>query len=130
MIQVVLVIHLLLAIAIIGLILLQRSEGGGLGLGSSGGLGSFATPQATASAMTRVTWACAAGFFVTSLVLGVLYNHTSSKNNILDRLDQAAVTAPAVAGSEEKTDTSKANSKTNAKAPAAKKSEPTVPVTP
>jgi preprotein translocase subunit SecG len=45
MIQVVLVVHLILAVSIIGLILIQRSEGGGLGIGGSGGMGGFASPS-------------------------------------------------------------------------------------
>jgi len=92
---VVLVIHMILAIAIIGLVLLQRSEGGGLGIGGSGGMGGIATPQGAASAMTRATWWCVAGFFVTSLTLGVMSGQGGS--SIMDKLDEpvAAVTAPA-----------------------------------
>ncbi|HRC27330.1 MAG TPA: preprotein translocase subunit SecG, partial [Alphaproteobacteria bacterium] len=53
---VLLVIHMILALAIIGLVLIQRSEGGGLGIGGGGGgLGNFATPRATANALTRAT---------------------------------------------------------------------------
>lgn len=71
--SVVLVIHLFLALAIIGLVLLQRSEGGGLGIGGgSGGLGGFATAKGTANALTRATAICAAAFFITSLTLGVM----------------------------------------------------------
>ena len=95
---VILVIHMILAAAIIGLVLLQRSEGGGLGIGSGGGMGGFASPQATANALTRVTWICVGCFFMTSLVLGVLAGHASStKGSILDQLDKPAipVTAPA-----------------------------------
>lgn len=92
---VVLVIHMILAIAIIGLVLLQRSEGGGLGIGGSGGMGGVATPQGAASAMTRATWWCVAGFFVTSLTLGVMSGQGGS--SIMDKLDEpvAAATAPA-----------------------------------
>lgn len=109
---VILVIHLILALAIIGLVLLQRSEGGGLGLGTGGGLGSFASPQSTASALTRVTWICVACFFSTSLILGILAGQATSKGSLIDQLDApAAVTAPV-----EKTET----------APA--KSEPSVPI--
>lgn len=97
---VLLVIHLILALAIIGLVLLQRSEGGGLGMGSSGGgMGSFATPQATANALTRATWICVALFFATSLGLGIMAGHSTSKTSIIDQLDApAAATAPAEAG--------------------------------
>jgi len=138
MISVILVIHLILAVAIIGLILIQRSEGGGIGLGSGGGLGSFATPQATAGALNKVTWYCAGGFFVTSLLLGVLYNQASSgRASLLDHLDKAAVTAPVVPGEDDKPSTlPEPAPKTKAKADTAKaktetkskKSEPSVPV--
>ncbi len=98
---VVLVTHMILAAAIIGLVLLQRSEGGGLGIGGGGGgLGSFASPQATANALTRITWFCAAGFLATSLILGVLAGHAgNNKGGILEHLDKpvAPVTAPAEA---------------------------------
>lgn len=119
MFHVVLIIHLILALAIIAMVLLQRSEGGGLGMGSGGGLGGLATPQATANALTRVTWICASCFFVTSLVLGILAGHTTNKTSILDRLDQSATppaaTAPAQAG------------KTDGAKPETKPSEPSVP---
>lgn len=82
--NVLLVIHLLLALAIIGLVLIQRSEGGGLGMGSGGGLGNFATPRATANALSRTTGWCAAAFFVTSLVLGILAGTHHRSAGILD----------------------------------------------
>lgn len=98
---VVLVTHMILAAAIIGLVLLQRSEGGGLGIGGGGGgMGSFASPQATANALTRITWICAAGFLTTSLILGVLAGQAgNTKGGILEHLDKpvAPVTAPAPA---------------------------------
>lgn len=90
--SVILVIHLFLALAIIGLVLLQRSEGGGLGIGG-GGLGGLATPQGTANLLTRATAICAAAFFCTSLILGVLAGAGSApREGILE-----AVEAPAKA---------------------------------
>lgn len=65
---VVLVIHLLLAIALIGVILLQRSEGGALGMGG-GGMSGFLTGRATANLLTRATAVLAALFFLTSMGL-------------------------------------------------------------
>ncbi|MBI1327176.1 MAG: preprotein translocase subunit SecG [Alphaproteobacteria bacterium] len=87
---VLLVIHLILALAIIGLVLLQRSEGGGLGIGGgNGGLGSFASVQSTAGALTRITGICAALFFCTSLILGIMAGNTAGKTtNVLDLVDQ------------------------------------------
>ena len=63
--NVVLIIHLLLAVSLIGLVLLQRSEGGGLGIG--GGGGGATTGRAAASAMTKLTWILAIAFICTSL---------------------------------------------------------------
>lgn len=84
--NVILVIHLLLALSLIGLILLQRSEGGGLGIGGGGGMGSLATVGQTASALTRATAICAACFFATSLTLAILAG-THHKSSVLDSLD-------------------------------------------
>ncbi len=82
--NVILVAHLFLAIAIIGLVLLQRSEGGGLGFGGGGGgLGGVASPQSTANILTKATAICAAAFFCTSLILGVLASQHSRENGSL-----------------------------------------------
>jgi preprotein translocase subunit SecG len=67
--QVLIVIHLLIVMAMVGLILLQRSEGGGLGIGSTGG---FMTSRGTSNVLTRATAFLAAVFFATSLVLSIL----------------------------------------------------------
>src|SRR5471030_510535 len=69
--HVIIVIHLMLVLALIGVVLLQRSEGGGLGIGSSGG-GGFMSSRGTANVLTRATAILAAIFFVTSLVLSIL----------------------------------------------------------
>lgn len=76
--SVVLVIHLILALGIIALVLIQRSEGGGLGIGGGGGLGGFASARGTANMLTRMTAIFAAGFFITSLALGILAAKQSS----------------------------------------------------
>lgn len=84
-----LVIHLMLALAIVGLVLLQRSEGGGLGIGGGGGMGGLATPQATANALTKATAFCAACFFGTSLILGIMANSGGgSAGSILDKVSE------------------------------------------
>lgn len=100
--SVVLVIHLILALAIIALVLLQRSEGGGLGIGGgNGGLGGFATARGTANALTKMTGICAAGFFITSLTLGVLASNQSKMSvGILEDVGVVEIQAP-VAGEAE-----------------------------
>lgn len=99
---VILVIHLMLALAIIGLVLLQRSEGGGLGIGG-GGMGSFATAGQTANALTRATKYCAAAFFCTSLILGIMAGTHSRQGSLVDSLDKApvAIDSPAQTGDNE-----------------------------
>ena len=66
---VVIVIHLMVVVALIGFVLLQKSEGGGLGIGSSGG---FMTSRGTTNVLTRTTAVLAGVFFVTSLALSIL----------------------------------------------------------
>jgi preprotein translocase subunit SecG len=68
MLTVVIVIHLMLVIGIIGVVLLQKSEGGGLVSSTSG----FMTGRGTANVLTRTTALLAVGFFVTSLALSWL----------------------------------------------------------
>lgn len=66
----IIVIHLLIVLALIGTVLLQRSEGGALGIG--GGGGGFMNSRGTANMLTRATAILATGFFITSLMLSVL----------------------------------------------------------
>lgn len=94
MITVVLVIHLLICIALVGLILLQRSEGGGLGMGGGGGGGAgLMSGRAAGNALTRATGILAAGFFVTSMTLALLANQGGSRVDAI--LEEAPVDAPA-----------------------------------
>lgn len=69
MITVVIVIHLMVVTALIGFVLLQKSEGGGLGIGGGGG---FMTSRGTTNVLTRTTAVLAAVFFVTSLSLSII----------------------------------------------------------
>src|SRR5829696_10535207 len=66
---VIIVIHLMIVVAMIGLVLLQKSEGGGLGIGGGGG---FLTNRGTANVLTRTTAILAGVFFATSLILSIL----------------------------------------------------------
>jgi preprotein translocase subunit SecG len=89
--HVVIVIHLMLVLALIGVVLLQRSEGGGLGIGSSGG---FMTSRGTANVLTRATAILAGLFFVTSLMLSILAGFNRKPTSILQGGDQSAPAAP------------------------------------
>lgn len=86
--NVLLIIHVILAIAMIGVILLQRSEGGGLGMGRSES--SLLTTRGTANLLTRSTAVLATAFFLTSLGLAVLAGRTSGGGSIFDRQAPAA----------------------------------------
>lgn len=102
--HIILIIHLILALSIIGLILLQRSEGGGLGIGGgSGGLGGLASAGTTGNMLTRATAICVAGFFCTSLTLAVLAGTHHSSTSLLENLDNQ----PAVVDTMEETSDNK-----------------------
>lgn len=88
---VLLVIHLMVVAALVGVVLLQRSEGGALGIGGGGG---FMTSRGTANVLTRATAILATLFFLTSIGLSVLPRLTGSHNSILDKV-QTAPSAPA-----------------------------------
>jgi preprotein translocase subunit SecG len=77
---VVIVIHLMLVIALIGVVLLQKSEGGGLGIGGGSG---FMTSRGTANVLTRATAILAGLFFLTSLVLSMLAGLNHKQTSIL-----------------------------------------------
>ena len=67
MIKVLLVLHVFVTLALIGVVLIQRSEGGGLGLGASQGMGSFMSGRGTANLLTRTTAILGTVFFLLSL---------------------------------------------------------------
>jgi preprotein translocase subunit SecG len=95
---VLLVVHLFVTLALIGLVLLQRSEGGGLGIGSSGGLGSFMSGRGTANLLTRGTAILGTVFFVIALTLAILNRGAGQQSrSILDSPPPAsAPAAPAL----------------------------------
>ena len=80
---VVLVIHLLLVAAMIAVILVQRSEGGALGIG---GDANFMASRGTGNILTRATTILAAGFFITSVGLTILARSSSDAGNVFDNL--------------------------------------------
>jgi preprotein translocase subunit SecG len=79
--QVLIVIHLLVVIALIGTVLLQRSEGGVLG---SGGGGGFMTGRGQANALSRATAILAALYFATALLMSILASWGRTSRSILD----------------------------------------------
>jgi preprotein translocase subunit SecG len=79
---VIIVIHLMIVLAMIGFVLLQKSEGGGLGMGG-GGAGGFLSSRGTANVLTRTTAFLAMGFFLTSLLLSILAGFDRKPHSIL-----------------------------------------------
>ncbi|WP_027166210.1 preprotein translocase subunit SecG [Mesorhizobium sp. WSM3224] len=79
---VLIVVHLMVVLALVGVVLLQRSEGGGLGIGGGSG---FMTARGAANALTRATAILAAAFFVTSLALSIIARYGEKPIDILDR---------------------------------------------
>jgi preprotein translocase subunit SecG len=81
---VVIVVHLMVVLAMIGLVLLQRSEGGALGIG--GGQGAFMSNRSAGNVLTRSTAVLAVAFFATSLGLALISKYQSHPSDILERL--------------------------------------------
>ncbi|MBM2574816.1 preprotein translocase subunit SecG [Jannaschia sp. Os4] len=79
--NVILVVHLILAVCLIGIVLLQRSEGGGLGIGGGGGA---ATGRPAANPMTKVTWALAIAFIATSITLTIVAAADGAGSSVVD----------------------------------------------
>lgn len=90
--NVLLIIHLVLALCLIGAVLLQRSEGGGLGIGGGGGV---MTGRSAATALGKLTWAFAAAFIATSITLTIIAAQNSADSSVLDRIQDTPVPAPA-----------------------------------
>ena len=91
--NVVLIVHLILALCLIGVVLLQRSEGGGLGIGGGGGA---MTGRSSLSALGKLTWAFAIAFIATSLTLTIIAAQNAAGSSVLDRIgaEPAEQTAP------------------------------------
>ncbi|MCO5085037.1 MAG: preprotein translocase subunit SecG [Rhizobiaceae bacterium] len=92
---VLIVIHLMVVLALVGVVLLQRSEGGGLGIGGGSG---FMTARGAANALTRTTGILAIAFFATSLALSILARYGERPTDILDRVPSQSEQAPGGAG--------------------------------
>ena len=99
--NVILTVHLILALLLIGVVLLQRSEGGGLGMGGGGAM----TGRAAATALSKLTWVFAALFICTSITLTVLAARQVGTGSVIDQIGAPARTpdvpeAPAPLGSD------------------------------
>lgn len=93
---VLIVLHLMIVVALVGTVLLQRSEGGALGIG--GGGGGLMTGRGAANALTRASAILAAAFFATSIALTLLANQRTSQPSILEGVGGTGTGAPAQQG--------------------------------
>jgi len=91
---VILIIHLVIAVALVAVILMQRSEGGAASLTGGGGMGGFMSARGAANFLTRLTTYLAAGFIATSLLLAVFAGSDAGPSSIMD---EAGATVPAEA---------------------------------
>ncbi len=91
-----LIVELFVTLALIGIVLIQRSEGGGLGIGGSQGMGSFMSGRGTANLLTRTTAILATIFMALALALGVL-NRGGGAGSILNAPPAPTTTAPGAA---------------------------------
>lgn len=93
--NVILIIHLILALLLIGVVLLQRSEGGGLGMG--GGGNSVMSGRGAATALAKLTWVFAVCFIATSMTLTYLAAVEADSGSVVDQFGgtQSESEAPA-----------------------------------
>ena len=91
---VVILIHLMIVLAMVGLVLIQKSEGGGLGMGGGSG-GGFMSSRGTANLLTRTTAVLAGGFFLTSLFLSWHASYDRKPSSIINPASQSQPAGPA-----------------------------------
>ena len=84
MVTVILVIHIMLAAALTGVIMVQKSEGGALGMGGGGGMSGFMTGRSAANLLTRTTAIIAACFFATSIALAIIATHQRAPSSLIE----------------------------------------------
>lgn len=96
--NVILVVHIIACLVMIGLVLLQKSEGGGLGIGGGGGANSLMSGRGTAGTLVRSTMIFGALFFVTSLALTSIANRSADNRSGIERVLEQDVPASAPAG--------------------------------
>lgn len=96
----ILVIHVMVGVALVTVIMLQRSEGGALGIGgSAGGGGGLMSGRGTANLLTRITAILGASFMTTSIILAIMSGGGES-GSVLDEAPLPGIEAPLVPGPE------------------------------
>jgi len=98
----ILIVHLFLAMALVGVILLQKSEGGALGMGGGGGMGGFLSARGAANLLTRTTAILATLFIITSLSLAIISSskRTAQPRSIVDPPGRSGPATPGPAAPE------------------------------
>ncbi len=97
--NIILTVHMIIALVLIGVVLMQRSEGGGLGMGGGGAM----SGRSAATALQKLTWILAAGFLATSLSLTIIASRNASGDSVIERIgsdtaDTTTPTTPALTG--------------------------------
>jgi len=89
-------IQILVGLALVGLILIQRSEGGALGIGGGGG-GGFMSARGAGNLLTRATSILAGAFFINCIALTIVGNYSQQGTSVVDRVgvDSIKLDAPA-----------------------------------
>lgn len=93
---VLLVIYLLITLALVGVVLMQRSEGGALGMGG-GGPGGMMSGRGAANILTRATMILGVAFFIMPIVLAIMTGTQTRNSSVFDQLDADAIEVPAPA---------------------------------
>ena len=88
--NIILIVHLILALALIAVVLLQRSEGGALGIG--GGGGGLVSARGAGSALSKLTWVIGAGFLCTSILLTIV--SSGGEESFLQQIDSGNIPLP------------------------------------
>jgi preprotein translocase subunit SecG len=83
--NVVLIVHMIIALTLIGVVLMQRSEGGGLGIG--GGGGGATGGRAAATAMGKFTWILGVAFICTTIALTIIATNNAASSSVVDGID-------------------------------------------
>src|SRR5947209_19969465 len=84
-----LVLEIIVSLGLVGVVLLQRSEGGALGMG--GGPSGFMTARGAGDLLTRTTWILGTAFFVLALLLTILSGRERGASSVVDRLKVDAI---------------------------------------
>lgn len=91
--NIVLTVHLILALLLVGVVLLQRSEGGGLGMGGGNSGGGAMSGRAAATLLTKLTWIFAILFICTSIALTVVAARDAGSSSVIDRIGGGAASS-------------------------------------